>query len=607
MVRTGTRPYLNQPFDFYHSCFEHNFRGLEALSGSDPVIENSQFFNTQNLAVFNDSPAVLVDARLNWWGDASGPFHPTLNPTGVGDQVSDGVLFEPWLESPPVFIDPDSIIPLALGTEYAMTLAPSDRHYFEIQTAAGNNLLITLDDIAEDVPISPSSAPVQIFVAAGRYPSPDNHDDFAEASVSNPSVAIPFAPTIAGKYYVLVQAPQLTDGSLEATIQADYTTELQLTSVSPNQVSNAGNSTIQIKGTGLTSGATVEMISPSGQRTAASDYVFVSEAELFATFNLQGAATGSYAIEVKRPTDNAVATLQNAIDVGLGSGGKLEVSLEGPQVVRPGRIYRYNLVYENVGGADLPAPFLSVTASDSSTKFIIDGSPPSDVLIWIAPGNASPGNVLPPGQGGVIPFLVSTEQDAEIVASQVLESDSLFDWDFIKQRLTPEGVPDSQWDSSWNSAIDQLGNTRQEVFGILRELNTYHSRPADLDSLIRFALFLASQNEPSTSLMSPHVFKEQSIIFATATYQAEDDVKLLDAFGSLIVGPTNGPPRDPGAFFDPNKKTIVVTHGWKSNEDSQRFEDIAIALQSVYPDRNVIRVIWKQGASTPPSLRISNS
>ena len=107
--------------------------------------------------------------------------------------------------------------------------------------------------------------------------------------------------------------------------------------------------------------------------------------------------------------------------------------------------------------------------------------------------------------------------------------------------------------------------------------------------------------------MSPHVFKEQSIIFATATYQAEDDVKLLDAFGSLIVGPTNGPPRDPGAFFDPNKKTIVVTHGWKSNEDSQRFEDIAIALQSVYPDRNVIRVIWKQGASTPPSLRISNS
>lgn len=38
-----------------------------------------------------------LDARYNWWGSASGPLHPTLNPTGTGDKVSDNVLFKPWL------------------------------------------------------------------------------------------------------------------------------------------------------------------------------------------------------------------------------------------------------------------------------------------------------------------------------------------------------------------------------------------------------------------------------------------------------------------------------------------------------------------------------
>jgi hypothetical protein len=39
----------------------------------------------------------VLDARYNWWGDATGPYHPTLNPTGLGNKVSDNVSFAPWL------------------------------------------------------------------------------------------------------------------------------------------------------------------------------------------------------------------------------------------------------------------------------------------------------------------------------------------------------------------------------------------------------------------------------------------------------------------------------------------------------------------------------
>jgi len=55
--------------------------------------------------VVDDDDPVLVDATNNWWGDPSGPYHPTswtydsqviTNPDGKGDEVSDYVLYEPW-------------------------------------------------------------------------------------------------------------------------------------------------------------------------------------------------------------------------------------------------------------------------------------------------------------------------------------------------------------------------------------------------------------------------------------------------------------------------------------------------------------------------------
>ncbi len=38
----------------------------------------------------------MVDAFGNWWGDASGPMHPTTNPDATGDEVSDNVDYSPW-------------------------------------------------------------------------------------------------------------------------------------------------------------------------------------------------------------------------------------------------------------------------------------------------------------------------------------------------------------------------------------------------------------------------------------------------------------------------------------------------------------------------------
>jgi nitrous oxidase accessory protein len=39
-----------------------------------------------------------IDATLNWWGDNSGPYHPKNNTNGKGNNVTDHVEFEPWID-----------------------------------------------------------------------------------------------------------------------------------------------------------------------------------------------------------------------------------------------------------------------------------------------------------------------------------------------------------------------------------------------------------------------------------------------------------------------------------------------------------------------------
>ncbi len=76
---------------------------------SQVVIHNSEIYNNQEGGIENFGP-IQVDATNNWWGDNSGPFHPTLNPQGLGNSVSDNVLFDPWIskqkEREPVIVIP---------------------------------------------------------------------------------------------------------------------------------------------------------------------------------------------------------------------------------------------------------------------------------------------------------------------------------------------------------------------------------------------------------------------------------------------------------------------------------------------------------------------
>jgi parallel beta-helix repeat protein len=64
------------------------------------VIYYNNITNNSGCGVRNVYSSTIVNAEYNWWADSTGPYHPTLNPGGMGDTVSDYVDFEPWLYHP---------------------------------------------------------------------------------------------------------------------------------------------------------------------------------------------------------------------------------------------------------------------------------------------------------------------------------------------------------------------------------------------------------------------------------------------------------------------------------------------------------------------------
>jgi nitrous oxidase accessory protein NosD len=87
--------YCNGTLVHYNDIHDNQI-GVDVYQSSDVVVSYNDIYDNTEYGV-NNSPSPVVDARYNWWGDATGPYHPTLNPEGLGDAVSDDVDFIPWL------------------------------------------------------------------------------------------------------------------------------------------------------------------------------------------------------------------------------------------------------------------------------------------------------------------------------------------------------------------------------------------------------------------------------------------------------------------------------------------------------------------------------
>jgi len=77
----GVQIVPNENIEIIYNEFHDNTYGAI----SEPWFDGSTYHN------------VYLDAIMNWWGDPTGPYHPTKNPDGLGDEIYGDVLFNPWI------------------------------------------------------------------------------------------------------------------------------------------------------------------------------------------------------------------------------------------------------------------------------------------------------------------------------------------------------------------------------------------------------------------------------------------------------------------------------------------------------------------------------
>lgn len=71
--------------------------GCSAGVFTSVVAHNNCLSNNASFGLRSNASYITSNGDNNFWGAASGPYHPTQNPSGTGDDVSNYVDFTPWL------------------------------------------------------------------------------------------------------------------------------------------------------------------------------------------------------------------------------------------------------------------------------------------------------------------------------------------------------------------------------------------------------------------------------------------------------------------------------------------------------------------------------
>ncbi len=77
--------------------------GIDSHGQANPLIggqvsDGNDIVDNVDYGVRNQSGELIINARFNWWGHSSGPYHANDNPTGQGNAVSDWVDFGDFLD-----------------------------------------------------------------------------------------------------------------------------------------------------------------------------------------------------------------------------------------------------------------------------------------------------------------------------------------------------------------------------------------------------------------------------------------------------------------------------------------------------------------------------
>lgn len=184
-------------------------------SGSGVRIKWNNLVNNTIYGVDNTDTTQTTNAAYNWWGNETGPHHSMLNPTGLGDNVSDYVIFAPWLvrSNPP--LTPVSVV--SVDPPLVNLTTPASGTVFTVNVTIANVTMLygfqfrlqwnsTLLDLAGAIARIPSvwgtnyisnanqTAGNYSLYASGRSPAPTFNGTMTVASIMFKSIYEPAYP-----------------------------------------------------------------------------------------------------------------------------------------------------------------------------------------------------------------------------------------------------------------------------------------------------------------------------------------------------------------------------------------------------------------------------
>jgi len=110
-------------------------------SNNNTIVSNNIYGN-KGYGLYSDGDTGNT-AYNNWWGSVSGPYNAVSNPSGTGDNITDGVPFSPWATS----LISTSIPTTNQTTNHAPTITSTSAN----QTTVNAGWQVTISTVASDI------------------------------------------------------------------------------------------------------------------------------------------------------------------------------------------------------------------------------------------------------------------------------------------------------------------------------------------------------------------------------------------------------------------------------------------------------------------------
>jgi RHS repeat-associated protein len=366
---------------------------------------------------------------------------------------------------------------LSLDDPVSMTTEPGLLQYFRLTIAGDQEALVELDILD-----SAGEGRVYLYGDRGRLPSRTSHlyrDEDRPGGLKQ-KMSLPDRP-VTSVYYILVQDLDEFGGPVSYTLLAS-TPGFQILGASPDSGPQGGVVTLRATGLGFTDDTTVGLRSGSGATIHAVSSQRAGSTELFATFDLAGAALGDHDVVVSNPggvsrrIEDAFEVVGPSADAGTG----FWVSLTVPEAVRPDRYYSLMVEYGNAGSVDVPAPILRITTSPSMSLRLdpVDNGRVGPLHLLAVSGKG-PADRLRPGTSFRIPvyFRAPRGQELRYTVARLEETEDKIDWKKAAKELDPS---DEGEQACWENFVEQIGKTWADSANTLRSDAAFLARHGSL-------------------------------------------------------------------------------------------------------------------------------